>query len=172
MPRLANVGSTGKVISSRIAFAERQPNQARVEHEPVRRGHHLHLDVAAKLTLHRQGGGKATEIRPENQNPLPHDRTPLNTPHRIDRAQPKARVERPDLPRPRGAADAHRRRTHHDRRAPSYRRMIAPSSTWATSRPRPTRRREHRASRDTCRRAHPYPRRLHCSIHPAARDRR
>jgi hypothetical protein len=60
-----------------IALAERQPDQARVEHEPVGRGKHPHIHVTAQLPLHRQGRGEPAEIGTQHEHLLAH-RIPLS----------------------------------------------------------------------------------------------
>jgi hypothetical protein len=62
----------------RAALTERQPDQRRVEQEPVRRRHHGDLDVDAELVLELQRRGETAEVAADDHDLLGrHDRHPI-----------------------------------------------------------------------------------------------
>jgi len=61
--RLQREGDIG-----RAALAERQPDQRRIEQEPVRRRNHRHLDVLTQLVLELQSRRQAAEVTPDHQH--------------------------------------------------------------------------------------------------------
>ena len=55
---------------TRGSLPERQPDQRRVEQEPVRCGDDADVDIAVQLVLHRQRGGEASEVPAHHQHLL------------------------------------------------------------------------------------------------------
>ena len=60
----------------RCAFPERQPDQRRVEQEPVRRRHDRHVHIAMQLMAHRQGCGQAAEVATQHHTRALRDMAP------------------------------------------------------------------------------------------------
>jgi len=55
---------------SRAALAERQPDQRRIEHEPVRRGDHPDVHVTVQFTADRQRRGQPSEVPAQHEHLL------------------------------------------------------------------------------------------------------
>ena len=77
-------------------LAERQPDQRRVEQEPVRSRHHRHVDIAMQLVTHRQRRRQPAEVATQHHHTLARHRHLLSVTEPVNRrpAPPRRRCRR------------------------------------------------------------------------------